>query len=56
MRYQINLCSAPCVKYVSEAEYMEQVLQVKVFMKGQYKEILDQLEIQNEPGIRKYAL
>lgn len=44
LRYQINLCSAPCVKYIEENEYMEQVLQISTFMKGQYREIVDQLK------------
>ncbi|MCB0271420.1 MAG: excinuclease ABC subunit UvrC [Bdellovibrionales bacterium] len=44
LRYQIHLCSAPCVKKVSQDEYMEQVLQIQDFMKGDYKSIVGMLE------------
>lgn len=44
LRYQIKLCTAPCVDYVTEDAYLEQVLQTKRFMKGQYQDILQSLQ------------
>jgi len=46
LSYQIKLCSAPCVKKINKEAYLEQVLQIKLFMKGQFQEIIQNLKHQ----------
>ena len=40
LRHQIGLCSAPCVRIISQEQYLEQVLQIKDFMKGNTSELV----------------
>lgn len=44
MQYQINRCLAPCVGYISEDEYANQIGQAELFLKGKNKEIENELE------------
>lgn len=44
LRYQIKLCSAPCVGYIKKEVYLEQVLQIKDFMKGDSTQILRKMK------------
>jgi len=39
LQYQIKRCSAPCVGYVSEEAYAEQVAQARRFLKGKSREL-----------------
>ncbi len=41
MQHQIGRCSAPCCDIVSQAEYTEQVDDVRVFLKGHDNELLN---------------
>ncbi len=43
LQYQIRRCTAPCVGYVTEEGYAEQVRQVRLFLRGEKKELLVQL-------------
>lgn len=43
MLYQINRCTAPCVSFVSKTDYQKQIDLVIEFLKGNYKEIINQL-------------
>lgn len=45
LQYQIKRCLAPCVKgYISDEDYAEQVQFVRLFLKGQTKEVIDDLK------------
>ena len=46
LRYQIKLCSAPCVNNISQEAYMEQVLQIRDFMKGDTSNIVKSMQIE----------
>lgn len=46
LRYQIKLCSAPCVQNITEEKYMEQVLQIKDFMKGDTSGLVKTLQLE----------
>src|SRR6185436_12951152 len=48
MLYQIQRCSAPCVGYVSEADYAEDVRSAVLFLQGKTNEVLAQLQSQME--------
>ena len=43
VRYQIGLCTAPCIAAVSSHEYARQVRLAKMFLKGRVKELTDGL-------------
>lgn len=40
MTYQIGRCTAPCVNYISQTEYREEVEGAKHFLKGQNKKVV----------------
>lgn len=44
LRHQIKLCSAPCVGNIPKEEYMEQVLQIRDFMKGDTSNIVKKMK------------
>jgi len=46
MLYQIQRCSGPCVGYVSEADYAEDVRSAVLFLQGKTTEVLAQLQSQ----------
>jgi len=43
LQYQIKRCSAPCVDYISARDYAASLQQAKRFLKGENREIQDQL-------------
>jgi len=43
LQYQIKRCTAPCVSYVSESEYAEQVENAILFLEGKNNEIISRL-------------
>lgn len=43
LQYQINRCTAPCVGYVSEAEYREDVERAVRFLKGESDAVIEEL-------------
>jgi excinuclease ABC subunit C len=46
LQYQIKRCTAPCVGYVSEAHYGEQLSKARDFLKGRGREVQDMLSIE----------
>ncbi|OGQ36954.1 MAG: excinuclease ABC subunit C [Deltaproteobacteria bacterium RIFCSPHIGHO2_12_FULL_43_9] len=44
LNYQIGICPAPCVNYISEAEYKSHIGQVILFLKGKDKELIKSLK------------
>jgi len=48
MLYQIQRCSAPCVGFVTEADYAEDVRSAVLFLQGKTTEVLAQLQSQME--------
>lgn len=46
LQYQIKRCSAPCVGYVSQSEYAEQIVQAKQFLSGRSREVQKRLAAQ----------
>ncbi len=43
LQYQINRCTAPCVDYVSQADYAQQVALLKLFLVGRNEDVIAQL-------------
>mgnify|MGYP000238011375 FL=1 len=43
LQYQIGRCTAPCVGYISEADYAKDVRHVEMFLSGQSNEVVDEL-------------
>lgn len=43
LQYQIQRCTAPCVAYVKEADYREQVEQAILFLEGKNSEVIHHL-------------
>ncbi len=43
LQYQIRRCAAPCVGYISEEAYAEDVRHVEMFMDGRSEEVIDEL-------------
>jgi len=46
LNYHIGLCTAPCIKNVSQEEYGEQVKQALHFLKGNTKEVVKKLTLE----------
>ncbi len=44
LQYQINRCTAPCVKYVSQDDYAQQVQDAILFLTGKNNEITQSIE------------
>ncbi|MFX0056880.1 MAG: excinuclease ABC subunit UvrC [Candidatus Hodarchaeota archaeon] len=42
--YQLNLCPGPCIGAVSKENYIENIKKIELFLKGQSKELIKQLE------------
>lgn len=48
LQYQIQRCSAPCVGYIDQAAYQEEVKHVLLFLEGKQNKLIDQLVKQME--------
>lgn len=46
LQYQIKRCSAPCVRYVSETQYGEQLRQARDFLRGKQRDLQDRFAIE----------
>lgn len=44
MQYQIKRCTAPCVGFISEEEYSENIQKALKFLKGDYKSVQNELK------------
>ncbi|MGE3920761.1 MAG: excinuclease ABC subunit UvrC [Gammaproteobacteria bacterium] len=45
IQYQIKRCTAPCVHYVSEEDYQQQVRLTRLFLDGKNKQLLQELMV-----------
>ncbi len=43
LQYQINRCTAPCVKLINEADYQDDMNHAALFLKGESNELMSQL-------------
>lgn len=48
LQYQINRCTAPCVKYVSKEDYSKQVAHARLFLEGKNNDIINELSSKME--------
>ncbi len=48
IQYEIDRCTAPCVKYVSALDYTEQVRHTILFLQGKDAQVIDELQRQME--------
>ncbi len=46
LQYQIKRCSAPCVGYVQETDYREQLVQARDFLRGKHRDVQDALLVE----------
>ena len=53
LQYQINRCTAPCVGFVSKADYRQQVENAILFLEGKNKDIMANLQQQMEAAAEK---
>lgn len=44
IRYDIGICSAPCINKISEKEYLKSIKEARLFLKGKTKELEKKLE------------
>jgi excinuclease ABC subunit C len=44
LNYEIGICTAPCVNYVTEQDYAKQVQQAILFLKGKKRELIKDLK------------
>ena len=42
--YQIKRCTAPCVAYISAADYVRDVAQAEAFLRGETSDVMEQLQ------------
>lgn len=55
LQYQIKRCTAPCVNYINEADYMRDVEHAELFLKGKNQQIIDELVQRMELAIKDLA-
>ncbi|WP_108124385.1 excinuclease ABC subunit UvrC [Saccharospirillum mangrovi] len=46
LQYQINRCKAPCVGFVSEAEYQADLEKTRTFLQGRSQNLIETLEVE----------
>ncbi len=42
--YQLNLCPGPCIEKISKQDYLENIRNIELFLKGETKELFNQIE------------
>ncbi|MCC5791423.1 MAG: excinuclease ABC subunit UvrC [Legionellaceae bacterium] len=55
LQYQIKRCTAPCVDYVSQEAYQQQLRDARHFLQGKSRKILHDLEQRMETAVAKLA-
>lgn len=53
LQYQIKRCSAPCVHYISQADYQQSVLDAVRFLKGKSQSVLKELTIRLDAAVEQ---
>lgn len=53
LQYQIKRCTAPCVGYVTEQAYQQQVAHTILFLEGKNNQVIEQLEQQMDTASSK---
>jgi excinuclease ABC subunit C len=48
LQYQIKRCTAPCVGYISSAQYKQDISRAQMFLAGKNSQLIDQLVLQME--------
>lgn len=51
LEYQINRCTAPCVGFISQADYARQITAVRLFLEGKADELLDVVKTNMQKAI-----
>lgn len=46
LQYQINRCSAPCMRYISQQSYAQKVEMAELFLQGKSQQVIDGLQTQ----------
>jgi excinuclease ABC subunit C len=54
LQYQIKRCKAPCVGYVSDTEYEQDLEKTRSFLKGKSQELISTIEIEMDDAAEKY--
>lgn len=54
LQYQIQRCTAPCVKYISEADYQKSVTNAALFLEGKQTSIIDDLVKEMEEAAQNH--
>jgi len=56
--YQLKLCPGPCINAIGKAEYLENVKQIELFLKGETEELKNQIKqkMENASEEQKYEL
>ena len=56
--YQLKLCPGPCIGLVGKKEYLENIKKIELFLKGQTKELIKQIEekMNNASELQDYEL
>lgn len=53
LQYQIKRCTAPCVGYVNESGYQQQIKQAELFLKGQNETLIsNQIQLMEQASIK----
>lgn len=55
LQYQIKRCTAPCVRYISEADYARSVRHAEMFLDGRADGVMEELVAQMEEASRELA-
>lgn len=54
LQYQIKRCKAPCVDYVSDSEYENDLQKTRAFLQGKSQQLIKTIEIDMDAAAEKY--
>jgi len=56
--YQLKLCPGPCIEAISEEDYLQNVKQIELFLKGQTDELTEQIneKMKNAVKVQNYEI